>query len=322
MKALVQTRYGPPEEVLEVREVAAPAVGEGEVLVRVRAAGAIWADCAATRGVPYMLRLVFGRGAGKQPIRGMDVAGVVESVGPGAHELQVGDEVFGWSTATFAELTAVPEDHLVPKPATLSFEQAAGVPMAGFVALQAMRDIGHVQPGQRVLINGASGGIGTFAVQIAKALGAEVTGVCSTQNVDLVRSIGADHVIDYTQEDFTQGDQRYDCILDIADNRSFAARRRVLTPRGTLIPNSGVGNRWVGSLGRVIRARLLSPFVSQSLRPFLSRENRSDLQELRRLIEEGAVRPVIGECRPLEEGGIAVGHAGGGHVRGKVVLVI
>jgi NADPH:quinone reductase-like Zn-dependent oxidoreductase len=321
MKALVQAAYGPPEEVLQVQEVPVPGVQDGEVLVRVRAAGAIWADCAVTRGVPYMLRLVFGPRARKQPIRGMDVAGVVESVGPGVSGLAVGDEVFGWSTATFAELAAVRAEQLVPKPTMVSFEHAGGVPMAGFVALQAIRDVGRVQPGQHVLVNGASGGIGTFAVQIAKALGAEVTGVCSTENVDLVRSIGADHVIDYTEKDFTQEAKRYDCILDIADNRSFAARRRVLTARGTLIPNSGVGNRWVGSLGRVMRARLLSPFVRQSLRPFLSKENRNDLKELRRLIEEGVVRPVIGECRPLEEGAAAIRLAGSGHARGKVVIV-
>lgn len=322
MRAVVQDAYGSPEHVLELRDVEAPKPGTGEVLLRVRAAGVNWADGAITRGLPYFLRLAYGLRSPRERIRGMDVAGVVESLGPEVTGLQTGDEVFGWSTGTFAELAVAPANHLVPKPASLSFEQAAGVPMAGFVALQALRDVGDVQPGQRVLVNGASGGIGSFTVQIARAMGAEVTGVCSTQNLDLVRSIGADRVLDYTREDFTQSGERYHCILDIADDHSLRERRRALTPRGTLIPNSGRGNRLVGSLGRIGLARAMSPFVSQNLRPFLSTENLEDLRVLAGMIDDGSVRPVIGECRPLEEAAVAVEHGAGGHARGKVVVVV
>lgn len=322
MRTVLQDAYGPPDRVLSLREVEAPTPGPGEVLLRVRAAGVNWADGAITCGVPYVLRLAYGPGRPRERTRGMDVAGIVESLGPGVDDLVVGDEVFGWSTATFAELALAPAGHLVQKPASLSFEQAAGTPMAGFVALQALRDVAHVQPGQRVLVNGASGGIGSFAVQIGKAMGAEVTGVCSTPNLELVRSLGADHVLDYTSDDFTRTGVRYDCILDIADDRSLRERRRSLTQHGTLIPNSGRGNRWFGSLGRIATARIMSPFIGQNLRPFLSTENHGDLEALKGLIEEGAVRPVIGECYPLEETATAVERGSRGHARGKVVVVI
>jgi NADPH:quinone reductase-like Zn-dependent oxidoreductase len=322
VKAVVQARYGPPADVLTVGELPAPRAGDGEVVVRVRATGVNWADCALTRGVPYMLRAGYGLSRPKNQVRGTDVAGTVEAVGSGVTDLHEGDEVFGWCTGAFAEQAIARDGDVIAKPTTIPFEAAAGVPMAALVALQALRDVGHVQPGQRVLVNGASGGIGTFAVQIAKTLGAEVTGVCSTPHLELVSSIGADHVIDYTREDFTRHRERYDVILDMVDDRSLRDRRRVLTPRGTLIPNAGTGNRWVGSLGRIAWARLASLAVSQSFRPFLSTQKRDDLLALRGLLEDGSVRPVVGETHPLEEASAAVEHAGGGHATGKVVIVV
>jgi NADPH:quinone reductase-like Zn-dependent oxidoreductase len=321
VKAVVQGRYGPPEEVLGVGELPDPRPGEGEVVVRVRAAGVNWADCALTRGVPYMLRAAYGLRRPKNPVRGTDVAGTVEAVGASVTDLHQGDEVFGSCTGAFAEHALAKADDVIAKPETISFEEAAGMTMSGLVALQALRDVGRIQAGQRVLVNGASGGIGTLAVQIARALGAEVTGVCSTAHLDLVASLGADHVIDYTRDDFTRSGQRYDVILDMADNRSLAARRRALTAHGTLIPNSGAGNRWVGSLGRIVTARLTSLLVSQSFRPFLSTQQRDDLLALGQLLENGSVRPVVGETHPLAEAAAAVEHAGGGHATGKVVVV-
>jgi NADPH:quinone reductase-like Zn-dependent oxidoreductase len=318
----VQTRYGPPADVLTVGELPAPRAGDGEVVVRVRAAGVNWADCALTHGVPYMLRAGYGLRRPKNQVRGTDVAGTVEAVGSGVTDLHEGDAVFGWCRGAFAEQAIARDGDVIAKPTTIPFEAAAGVPMAALVALQALRDVGHVQPGQRVLVNGASGGIGTFAVQIAKTLGAEVTGVCSTPHLELVSSIGADDVIDYTRQDFTRDHERYDVILDMADDRSLGDRRRVLTPRGTLIPNAGTGNRWVGSLGRIAWARLASLAVSQSFRPFLSTQKRDDLVALRGLLEDGSVRPVVGETHPLEEASAAVEHAGGGHATGKVVIVV
>ena len=322
MKAVLQTRYGEPEHVLEVGELADPTPGEGEVLVRVRAAGVNWADCALTRGVPYMLRAGYGLREPKSPVRGTDVAGTVEAVGDGVSELRVGDEIFGSCTGAFAELATAKVDDVTTKPTTISFEEAAGVTMSGLVALQAMRDVARVQPGQQVLINGASGGIGTLAVQVAKTLGAEVTGVCSTPHLELVSSIGADHVIDYTKEDFTRSGRRYDVILDMADDRSLPDRRKALTSHGTLIPNSGGGNRWVGSLGRIVMARMASLLVSQTFRPFLSTQQRDDLLSLRQMLNDGSVRPVVGATHPLDESSRAVTLAGGGHATGKVVIVV
>jgi NADPH:quinone reductase-like Zn-dependent oxidoreductase len=322
MKAMVHREYGLPGDVLRLEEVERPVPAKGEVLLRVRASGVNWADWSILRGVPYMVRLGFGIRHPKQGIRGTDVAGVVEQVGESGGGLKVGDEVFGWSKAAFAEYTCAPVHNLVPKPAGITFEQAAALPMAGMVALQAMRDVAKVQPGEKVLINGASGGIGSFAVQIAKALGAEVTGVCSTKNVDLVRSIGADRVIDYTEADFTQEDERYDCILDIADKHSLAARRRALSPRGTLIPNSGEGGRIGGSLGRIVTARLMSLFVRQNLRPFLSLPKQDDLEALIGLIDSGKMTPVVGRTFPLAEAGDALEYAGQRHAQGKTVVTV
>ena len=325
MKAIVQDTYGSPD-VLELRDIDKPEIGDDEVLVRIRAAGVNPADWAIMSGLPYIARPVYGLRKPKNAVRGTDVAGTIEAVGTGVTRLQPGDEVFGWCSGlggAFAEYASVSEDALALKPANLSFEQAAAVPMAGLVALQALRDHGGVRAGQKVLINGASGGIGTFAVQIAKALGAEVTGVCSTRNVDMVRSIGADHVIDYTREDFTQKDQRYDFILDNVANHSLSDLRRALTPTGTLVPNGGgFDNHWFASGGRVISAHVLKRFVNHRLRPFLVSPKFEDLVVLKELIEAGKVTPVIDRTYPLSEASQAIGHVGEGHARGKVVITV
>jgi NADPH:quinone reductase-like Zn-dependent oxidoreductase len=322
MKAVVHHRYGPPSQILHLEEVERPTVGDADVLLRVGAAAVNWADWALTNGIPYMLRLPYGLRAPRQGIRGTDVAGTVEQVGQAVSGLRPGDEVFGWCTGAFAEYVVTAADHLVTKPASLPFEQAAAVPMAGMVALQALRDIADVQPDDHVLVNGASGGIGTFAVQIARSYGAQVTGVCSTGNLDRVRELGADHVIDYTRQDFTRTGDRYDLILDMADDTSLAARRRVLTDHGTLVPNSGAGNRWIASAGRIVRARLLSLFVRQTLRPFLSIPRRDDLLTLRQMIEAGDVTPVIDRTHPLADTPAAVDHVGRGHASGKTVITM
>jgi NADPH:quinone reductase-like Zn-dependent oxidoreductase len=325
MKAVIQDEYG-SAAVLETRDIDRPEIGDDEVLVRVRAAGVNPGDWAIVSGLPYIARPVYGLRKPKNAVRGTDVAGTVEAVGADVTRLQPGDEVFGWCDelgGAFAEYASVSEDALAPKPANLTFEQAAAVPMAGFVALQALRDHGNVRAGQKVLVNGASGGIGTFAVQIAKSLGAEVTGVCSTRNVGLVRSVGADHVIDYTREDFTQKDRRYDFILDNVANHSLSELRRALTPTGTLVPNGGgFENRWFAGGGRVIGAHVLSRFVSHTLRPFLVSPKLEDLVVLKQLIEAGKVTPVIDRAYPLGETPEAIGHVGGGHARGKVVITV
>ena len=323
MKAIVQDTYGSPE-VLELRDIDKPAVGDDEVLVRVRAAAVNPADWAIMGGLPYIARPVYGGlRKPKNRVRGTDVAGEVEAVGTSVTRFRPGDAVFGWCTGAFAEYASVADDALEPMPANLTFEQAAAAPLAGFVALQALRDKGKVRAGQKILVNGASGGIGTFAVQIAKSFGADVTGVCSTRNVDLVRSIGADHVIDYTREDFTQTGQRYDLILDNVGNHSLSDLRRALTPAGTLVPNSGgFDNRWFASLGRVVSALVVSPFVSQTLRPFVMSPKHADLVVLKDLMEAGKVTPVIDRTYPLSEVPQALGYVGGGHARGKVVITV
>lgn len=322
MKAMVQHRYGPPEQVLRFEDVDVPAVPDDEVLVRVKAAGVNWADWSMTMGMPYVMRLGYGMRGPRRGIRGTDVAGVVEAVGAAVTLQRPGDDVFGWCTNAFAEYVVVPEANLVAKPVGVTFEQAAGVPLAGMVALQALRDVANVQAGDRVLVNGASGGIGSFAVQIAKTFGADVTGVCSTPNLEFVSSLGADRVIDYTKEDFTEQSERYDAILDMADNRSLSERRRVLAPGGTLMPNSGVGGPWFGSLGRIAKARMLSPFVGHRLRPFLSLAKRDDLLTLVELIEAGTVKPVAELTYSLGDSGAAIAHAGSGHARGKIVITV
>lgn len=322
MRAAVHRAYGPPEEVIHVEDIATPDFGEDEVLVRVRVAGVNWADASMTTGKPYVMRLGYGLRSPRKGVRGTDVAGTVEAVGQAVTQHSPGDEVFGWSTATFAEFTAVKEHQLIPKPAHISFEQAAGIPLAGCVALQAVRDIARTAPGHQVLVNGASGGIGSLTVQIAKAHGADVTGVCSTPNLELVRSLGADRVVDYTEEDFTEGPERYDLILDIADRHTLAQRRKVLTPAGTLIPNSGEGGPWLGSIGRIVKAWVISPFISQKLRPFLSLAKTEDLTALAGMVDDGTLTPVVGATYPLTRTGAAIAHAGSGHARGKIVVVV
>jgi NADPH:quinone reductase-like Zn-dependent oxidoreductase len=325
MKAIVQDKYGSPD-VLELKDIDKPEIGDDEVLVRVRAAGVNPGDWAIMSGLPYIARPVYGLRKPKNAVRGTDVAGTVEAVGNSVTRLQPDDEVFGWCSGlggAFAEYASVSEERLALKPANLSFEQAAAVPMSGLVALQALRDHGGVRAGQKVLINGASGGIGTFAVQIAKALGAEVTGVCSTRNVDMVRSIGADHVIDYTGEDFTQKDQRYDFILDNVANHSLSDLRGALTPTGTLVPNGGgFDNHWFASGGRVISAHVLKRFVSHRLRPFVVSPKFEDLLVLKELIEASKVTPVIDRTYSLSETPEAIRYLENGHARGKVVICV
>jgi NADPH:quinone reductase-like Zn-dependent oxidoreductase len=323
MKAVVQNGYG-STDLLELREIDRPTIGANEVLVRVRAAGVNPADWAILGGLPYIARPIYGMGKPKNPVRGTDLAGEVEAVGASVTRFRPGDEVFGWSGhlgGAFAEYASVSEDALVLKPARLTFDQAAAVPMAGTVALLAVRDHGKVRAGQKILVNGASGGIGTFAVQIAKSLGAEVTGVCGTRNIDLVRSIGADHAIDYTNVDFTTTGQRYDYILDNVANRSLADLRRALTPRGTLVPNGGgFDHRWVASGGRLIWAKLSFAFVSQSVQTFIASSTQQNLGALSELVAAGKVTPVIDRTYPLSETRQAIGYVGQGHARGKVVI--
>lgn len=324
MKAIVNHEYGPPG-VLALEDVDVPVIRRDEVLVRVLAAAVNPGDWDVMHGTPYVLRLTTGLRRPRNRVLGLAVAGRVEAVGSKVSEFRPADEVYaGIGKGGFAEYACVPQDALAPKPANLTFEQAAAVPVAGTTALQALRDVGRVQSGQRVLINGASGGVGSFAVQIAKTLGADVTGVCSTTNVDLVRSIGADHVIDYTREDFTGNGQQYDLILDDVGNRTLSELRRALTPHGTLIPNSNKGSgRWMGGfLRRAVQALVVSPFVRQRLRPFAATEKREDLNVLTELIESGKVTPVIDSTYPLREVAEALSHYGAGHVRGKVVITM
>jgi NADPH:quinone reductase-like Zn-dependent oxidoreductase len=322
MRAIVQRCYGSPE-VLESADVDRPAVGDDDVLVRVRAASVHPGDYFIMTGEPYVVRLAFGLRRPRHPIPGRDLAGVVAAVGKDVADLQPGDEVFGWSTTgTLAEYACVPADQLVRTPANLSAGQAAAVPTSGLTALQALRDIAHVKPGQAVLITGASGGVGTFAVQIAKALGAEVTGVCSTRNMELVRSAGADHVIDYTRTDFTRTGLRYDVIFDSVEAQSLSEVRRALSPTGTLIPNSGRGGLWVGPLGRIVKARARSLFTRQTLRPFTSVGKRQDLLDLAELLEAAQLAPVIDRTYPLSEAAQALRYVGAGHTRGKVVVTV
>jgi NADPH:quinone reductase-like Zn-dependent oxidoreductase len=323
MKAIVQDRYGSPD-VLELKEIDKPVAKDNEVLVRVQAASANPADWHLMRGDPYIARLQMGLLKPKNKVLGRDVAGTVEAVGKNATQFQPGDEVYAEAdTGSFAEYTCVSKDVVGLKPANLTFEQAAAVPLAAVTALQGLRDVGQVQPMQKVLIIGASGGVGTFAVQIAKRFGADVTGVCSTRNVEMVRSLGADHVIDYTQEDFTQGGQKYDLIFQLAGTRSPLDYRRALTPKGTLVLTSGESSgHLIGPVGRIIKAVLLSPFVSQKLGSFLAKPSKDDLQFLKELIEAGKVTPVIDRTYPLREVPEAIRYLEEGHARGKVVITV
>ena len=321
MKAIVHERFGSPE-VLELREVEEPGVGDGDVLVRVQAASVNPADWYAMTGAPYVARVQMGLRKPKARL-GLDLAGEVTAVGGNVTRFKPGDEVFGAGTGTLAEYVAVSEDGLVPKPANLSFEQAAAVPVAGLTALQGLRDKGSVQPGQQVLINGASGGVGTFAVQVARALGAEVTAVCSTRNVDMVASLGADRVIDYTREDFTRTDRRYDLLLDVAGSRSWPECRRVLTPQATLVlVGAPKGNALLGPLGHILKVRLASLRASQKVTFFISKADRQDLEALAELLEAGRVSPVVERTYPLSEAADAFRYLGEGHARGKLAITM
>jgi NADPH:quinone reductase-like Zn-dependent oxidoreductase len=323
VKAIVQDTYGSPD-VLELMEIEKPVTGADEVLVQVHAAGVDQGVWHLMAGLPYLIRIAgFGLRAPKNPVRGYDVAGRVEAVGAKVTRFQPGDEVFGTCRGSFAEYACARADRLAPKPANVTFEQAAAVPISGYAALQAVRDQGKVEAGQRVLIIGAGGGVGTFAVQLAKAFGAEATGVCSTSKVELVRSIGADRVIDYTREDFADGRSRYDVILDIAGNRSLSHLRRALARDGTLVIVGGEGGgRWLGGIDRQLRASVLSPFVSQKLGTWISTEREEDLEALRELLEAGKVTPVVDRTFPLSEVPEAIRYLRDGRARGKVVITV
>ena len=316
MKAIVQNGYGSPD-FFELKEIDKPLVRDNEVLVQVHAAALHAGDVFFMRGVPYMVRLSAGFPKPRNYIPGYDVAGYVETVGKNVKQLKPGDEVIGASKNTCAEYVCAAAGRFVPRPTNLTLEHAAAVPTSPLSALHGLRNEGKLLPGQKVLINGASGGVGTFAVQIAKAFGAEVTGVCSTKNLDMVRSIGADHVIDYTQEDFTRGEKRYDLILDQVANHSLSDCRRVLTPKGMHIPNSGHSG-----FGYIIKAFVSSLFLRQQRHPYVSIPKNEDLVVLKELIESGKVTPVIDRTYPLSEISEAFRYLEEGHARGKVVIIV
>jgi len=321
MKAIIQDKYGPPD-VLRLKDIDTPVVKDDEVLVRVRAAAVNIGDWHLLRGTPYVMRMAVGLFKPKHEVPGLDVAGQVEAVGQNVKLLRPGDDVFGWCKGAFAEHACAGEDNFLSKPANLTVEQSATVGDSAFTALNAVRDQGKVQPGHEVLINGASGGVGTFAVQIAKAFGAKVTGVCSTRNVDLVRSIGADEVIDYTQDDFCRSRQRYDVMLDLVGSRSLSECRRALTPSGTyvLVGVADMG-RWFG-LTRQLKVLSLSRLVRQRMRVFIVRHNRDDLAVLKELVEAGKVAPVIDRRYELSETPEALRYQGEGHAQGKIVIAV
>jgi NADPH:quinone reductase-like Zn-dependent oxidoreductase len=319
VKAIVQRRYGAPD-VLTLEELPRPEPGHGEVLVRVRAASIFAGDLHVVRGAPFFVRFATGLRRPRNPIPGVDLAGVVEAEGPGVTDLRAGDEVFGFAVGSLAELVRVPADHVVRRPTNLTPGQAAAVPEAALTALQGLRDHGRVRAGQRVLIIGASGGVGTFAVQIAKALGATVTGVCGPSNLDLVRSLGADHAIDHTRTDVTTAGERYDVILQLAGTASPRRLRRALVPGGTLVLSNGTGR--MAGVDRILAAVVLGPFVRERLVVFVTKENGADLATLAAMIESGQVRPVVDRTYPLAEAADALLYLEAGHARGKVVIAV
>jgi NADPH:quinone reductase-like Zn-dependent oxidoreductase len=327
MRAIVQHRYGTvPEEVLRLERIARPRPAAGEVLIQVRAAGVDRGTWHLMAGQPYLMRLGFGFRGPRNRVPGLDVAGTVVATGPEVTMFAAGDEVFGIARGSFAEYAVAREAKLARKPAALSFAQAAALAVSGLTALQGLRDAGHVQTGQKVLVIGASGGVGGYAVQLAKVFGAEVTGVCSTAKTGLVRAIGADHVIDYTQADFADGHERYDLILDIGGNTPLSRLRRALTPRGTLVIAGGEGAKgqaaqWIG-IGRQLRAVALSPLIRQRLTMFVSTHRRQDLETLRQLTESGQVTPVVEQTCPLTEVPRAIRRLHAGQVRGKLAITI
>lgn len=321
MKAIAQDRYGRPDQVLRLESMAVPVPKGDEVVVRVHAASIHVGDLVGIEGEPVIARLATGIRKPKNRVPGTDIAGTVVAVGNDVTRIRTGDQVFGWCAAAFAEYACAGQDHFVPKPADLSFEQAAAVGVSASAALQLIRD--RVRPGQRVLINGASGGLGSFAVQIARALGAEVTAVCSTSNMDTVRSLGASHVIDYSTDDFTLGSERYDFILDNVANHSLSRTRRALTADGVLQSNNGTsGGRWFGTMGTVIKTAIVSKFTRRQAGPSIKFSKREDLIVLKGLIEAGTVIPLIDRIYPLSQAARAVNHVGRGHARGTVVLSV
>lgn len=323
MKAAVRHRYG-SADLVQLEEIGKPAIGEDEVLIRVHAAGIDRGVWHLMTGTPYLLRIAgYGLRAPKNPVLGMDLAGVVEGVGPNVTKFQPGDEVFGVGQGAFAQYASAREDNLAPKPKNLTFEQAAAVAVSGTTALQALRDQGGIKAGQKVLVIGASGGVGTYAVQIAKAFGAVVTGVCSTTKVDLVTSLGADHVLDYTRDDFADGDRRYDLIIDIGGNSKLGRLRRALTSEGSLVIVGGEGGgRWFGGIDRQLRAMILSSFGRQRLITFIATQRYQDLMLLKELIEAGKVMPVLDRTYALADVSEAISYLERGRVRGKVVVTI
>ena len=322
MKAIVQDEYGSPADVLKLEEIDKPAIKDDGVLVRIRAASLHIGDWHAFRGMPYIMRPGYGLRRPRLRVPGTDIAGTVEAVGKDVTNFQPGDDVFGWCKGAFAEYASTGEAKLVRKPVNLSFEQAAAVPTSALTALQAIRDHGKAQPGQTVLITGASGGVGSFAVQIARALGADVTGVCSTRNVDLVRSIGAAHVVDYTQENFTTSEQRYDLILDNVGSHSLSDTRRALGPGGKLLANGSPVEGWIGGLDHVVKTLVVSLFVRKQGRPFVSLPNNEGLADLKEFTEAGKVAPVIDRTYSLAETAEAIAHVGEGHAQGKTVITV
>ncbi|MFE2045834.1 NAD(P)-dependent alcohol dehydrogenase [Streptomyces sp. NPDC059477] len=324
MKAVVQDRYG-GWDALEVREVERPVAAPGEVLVRVRAASVNAYDWHCLRGDPKIARLAFGLGGPKAAIRGRDFAGVVEAVGGAVTGLAPGDEVYGEADGAFAEFVCVADGAVDRKPARLTFEQAAAMPLAANTALIGLRDVAGVKPGQTVLVNGASGGVGTFAVQIAKAYGAEVTAVCTARNAELAGTLGADHVVDYAREDFTRAGRRHDVVLDLVGNRSLADFRRALAPEGTLVLSGGGfydGGSLLGPMGLFFRRRLLSPFVRQRLLELPAKPSKSNLTALRDLVDAGKVTPVVERTYPLSEAAEAIRHLEVEHARAKIVVTV
>ena len=321
MRAIVQEGYG-SADVLHVAEVPRPEITDTQVLIRVRAAGLDRGTWHMMAGHPYVLRLVVGIRSPRNQVPGMDVAGTVVAVGSAVTRFDVGDEVFGIGRGSFAEYTAAEEHKLARKPVNIDFEHAAVVPISGLTALQALRDVGHVERGQKVLVIGASGGVGSYAVQLAKAFGAEVTGVCSTAKLDLVRSLGADHVIDYTSEDFAGGSERYDLILDIGGNSALSRLRRALTPKGTAVIVGGEQSGNLTGMGRQVRALFVSPFVPQRLAMLVSKERGSDLEPLTELIEAGKITPSIDRTFTLEQVPDALRYLEAGKARGKVAITV
>ena len=322
MNAIMTRCYGVQQ--LRLEKIAKPIPGDGQVLIKVRASSMNPADWYGVSGQPRLIRLFNGIGKPKDTRAGFDMAGTVEAVGPNVTLFKPGDEVFGGAHGALSEyVVARAQGGIVLKPPNMSFEEAAALPIAAITALQGLRDQGHVGPGQKVLINGASGGVGTYAVQIAKALGADVTGVCSTRNVEMVRSLGADHVIDYTAEDFTESHERYDVILDNIGNHGFFALKDVVNPKGIIVVVGGErGSPFLGPIKRVIWSKVVSPFIKQKLPFFIARVTKADLEFLAGLARDGKLRTVIDKRYPLEQTSAALEYLGGGHVRGKVVVTI